>query len=103
MSCPIEDYAMIGDTRTAGLVSRDGCIDWLCLPCFDSSACFAALLGTPDNGCWRISPAESAPRVRRAYCPGTLVLQTDFETNTGAVRLIDCMVPGSSQPRLLRV
>jgi len=103
MSRPIEDYALIGDMRTAALVSRDGCIDWMCLPCFDSPACFAALLGTPENGCWQISPAESSTRVRREYCPGTLVLHTEFETDAGAVRLVDCMVPGSPQPRLLRV
>ena len=103
MSRPIEDYALIGDMRTAALVSRCGSIDWLCLPCFDSSACFAALLGTPENGCWQISPVEPAPRVRRAYRPGTLVLETDFETDTGAIRLTDCMIPDSHQPRLLRV
>src|SRR5215471_18470310 len=103
MSRPIEDYALIGDMRTAALVSRDGCIDWLCLPCFDSPACFAALVGTPDNGCWRISPTAPAPRIRRAYCPGTLVLETDFETHTGRVRLTDCMLPDSTPPRLLRV
>src|SRR5262245_43586978 len=103
MSCPIENYALIGDTRTAALVSRDGCIDWLCLPCFDSPACFAALLGTSDNGCWKISPVEPVLRNRRAYRAGTLVLETEFETSTGCIRLVDCMVPNSPLPRLLRI
>jgi GH15 family glucan-1,4-alpha-glucosidase len=86
----IEDYAMIGDCRTAALVSKDGSVDWLCWPRFDSSACFAALLGSPANGRWRIAPA--APyKVSRRYWPGTMILETLFETDTGAVAVIDFM------------
>ena len=80
---PIEDYALIGDCETAALVGRDGSIDWLCLPRFDSPACFAALLGTEANGRWRLAPASAATRVRRAYRDDTLVLETEFETETG--------------------
>ncbi len=87
----IEDYALIGDTQTAALVGRDGSIDWLCFPRFDSPACFAALLGTPDHGYWRISPARPVTRVTRRYRPGTLILETDFETSDGTVRLTDAM------------
>jgi GH15 family glucan-1,4-alpha-glucosidase len=102
-SKPIEDYALIGDMRTAALVARDGSIDWLCVPCFDSPACFAALVGTPENGRWQISPVEPVERIERAYWPGTLVLQTEFETRTGRLRVIDCMIPASAQSRLLRI
>src|SRR5207302_4336612 len=70
----IEDYALIGDCTTAALVGRNGSIDWLCWPRFDSNACFAALLGTSENGRWRICPADPAPRIRRAYRDGTMVL-----------------------------
>jgi GH15 family glucan-1,4-alpha-glucosidase len=90
----IEDYALIGDCRTSALVSRHGSIDWLCWPRFDSSAVFAALLGGPENGRWLIAPASRSPRVSRRYRPGTLVLETVFETTEGTVALIDCMVPG---------
>ena len=81
----IEDYAMIGDCRTAALVGRDGSIDWLCLPRFDSGACFASLLGSPDNGRWKLAPAEAVKikEVRRAYRPGSLVLETEFTTQFG--------------------
>ncbi len=87
----IEDYGLIGDTHTVALVGRNGSIDWLCLPRFDSGACFAALLGTEDNGCWRLSPMEEVISTRRAYRKGTLVLDTEFETSGGCVRLTDCM------------
>ena len=76
----IEDYALIGDCHTAALVSKTGSIDWLCWPRFDSPACFAALLGSPDNGRWRIAPAAAPDRVTRHYWPGTLILETVFET-----------------------
>jgi GH15 family glucan-1,4-alpha-glucosidase len=91
MPAPIEDYAMIGDCQTAALVARDGSIDWLCLPRFDSGACFAALLGTPENGRWLIQPAGEIKQVRRRYRPETLILETDFETDEGEVTLIDFM------------
>jgi GH15 family glucan-1,4-alpha-glucosidase len=87
----IEDYALVGDTHTAGLVGRDGSMDWLCLPRFDSPACFAALLGDERHGRWRIAPAGGVRRVERRYRDGTLVLETDFHTEDGVVRVIDCM------------
>src|SRR5678816_3714944 len=85
----IEDYALIGDCHTAALVGRNGSIDWLCWPRFDSPACFAALLGTGDNGFWKISPLAERTSSKRHYRPGTLVLETEFETAEGAVSLID--------------
>jgi GH15 family glucan-1,4-alpha-glucosidase len=87
----IEDYALIGDCETAALVSRDGSIDWLCWPRFDSSACFAALLGGPEHGRWQIAPQHPEPRVKRHYRDHTLILETDYETPEGAVTLIDFM------------
>jgi GH15 family glucan-1,4-alpha-glucosidase len=87
----IEDYALIGDCHTAALVSKDGSIDWLCWPRFDSPACFAALLGSPDNGRWRIAPDEAPVKVTRRYWPGTLILETLFETASGSAALIDFM------------
>src|SRR5208282_491536 len=92
LSIPIEDYAMIGDCHTAALVSKQGSIDWLCLPHFDSPACFAALLGTPDNGHWSILPAEPIRSVRRCYRDGSPILETEFQTESGSAKLIDCMV-----------
>jgi GH15 family glucan-1,4-alpha-glucosidase len=99
----IEDYALIGDCETAALVGRDGSIDWLCFPRFDSPACFAALLGTPDHGRWRLAPAGDVRQVRRRYREGTLVLETEFETAEGRVALIDCMPPRSEVPDVLRI
>ena len=93
MSLRIEDYALLGDRQTTALVGKDGSIDFLCLPRFDSDACFAALLGTRDNGRWSIAPREPITRVERCYREGTLVLETTFHTGTGCVRLTDCMVP----------
>jgi GH15 family glucan-1,4-alpha-glucosidase len=83
MPARIEDYAVIGDCRTAALVARDGSIDWLCLPRFDSGACFAALLGTPDHGRWRIAPATPVRRTRRRYRGDTLVLETEHDVEGG--------------------
>ena len=91
MPSRIEDYGLIGDCETAALVSRDGSIDWLCLPRFDAAACFAALLGTPDNGRWQIAPADPSPRITRQYRDGTLILETTFETERGAATIIDFM------------
>jgi GH15 family glucan-1,4-alpha-glucosidase len=91
MTRRIEDYALIGDLRTAALVSKEGAIDWLCLPGFDSPACFASLVGDSDNGLWQIRPAEQIQRVTRRYRDDSLVLETLFETATGSVKLIDCM------------
>jgi GH15 family glucan-1,4-alpha-glucosidase len=103
MAAPIEDYALIGDTHTAGLVSREGSIDWLCLPRFDSPACFAALLGDRSNGRWRIAPAGPVREVRRRYQGDTLVLETEYRTDEGAVRVVDCMPPRQSDPDVARV
>ncbi len=94
---------MIGDCHTAALVGRDGSIDWLCLPRFDSGACFAALLGTENHGRWLVAPAGDVSQIRRRYREGTLVLETDYETADGAVTLIDCMPLRSQQPELVRV
>jgi GH15 family glucan-1,4-alpha-glucosidase len=93
MALRIEDYALIGDCKSAALVGRDGSIDWLCWPRFDSLACFAALLGDPENGRWLIAPKEAPRAVRRHYRPGTLVLETEFETASGRAAVIDFMSP----------
>jgi GH15 family glucan-1,4-alpha-glucosidase len=91
MPVRIEDYALIGDCETAALVSREGSIDWLCWPRFDSDACFAALLGTRDHGRWLIGPRDPSPRITRRYRGDTLILETTFETAEGVVKLIDFM------------
>ncbi len=91
MTSRIEQYALIGDTQTAALVGDDGSIDWLCVPRFDSGACFAALLGNERNGRWLIGPAAGGRAARRQYRDGTLVLETEFDTPEGTVRVIDCM------------
>jgi GH15 family glucan-1,4-alpha-glucosidase len=83
MSSLIEDYALIGDCHTAGLVARGGSIDWLCFPRFDSAACFSALLGTEENGRWLLAPAGEIRRIERRYLEGTLVLETDYECDGG--------------------
>ena len=103
MAQKIEDYALIGDCHTAALVGRDGSIDWLCLPRFDSAACFAALLGTPQNGRWLLCPATTPSRVSRHYRGETLILETDYETEEGAATVIDCMPPRSREPNLVRM
>jgi GH15 family glucan-1,4-alpha-glucosidase len=103
MPSRIEDYAIIADTHTAALVSRDGSIDWLCLPRFDSGACFAALLGDDGNGHWRIAPAGGVRGVRRRYRGDTLVLETEFETEDGVARLVDFMVPRLADPDVVRL
>lgn len=94
---------MIGDCHTAALVSKQGSIDWLCLPHFDSPACFAALLGTAENGHWSISPAEPVRAIRRQYRDGSLILETEFETESGSATLVDCMILREDMPELLRV
>jgi GH15 family glucan-1,4-alpha-glucosidase len=99
----IEDYALIGDTRTAALVGANGSIDWFCAPRFDAPACFAALLGDEGNGSWRIAPSDESATSSRAYRDRTLVLETTFVTDTGSVRLIDCMLMGASTPRIRRI
>ena len=85
MASKIEDYALIGDCHTAALIGNDGSIDWLCFPRFDSGACFAALLGSDENGRWLLRPAEDVRRMERRYRDGTLVLETDYETENGVI------------------
>ncbi|MFE7856601.1 glycoside hydrolase family 15 protein [Streptomyces sp. NPDC057403] len=100
----IEDYALIGDEQTAALVGRDGSVDWLCLPRFDSAACFARLLGDEENGHWRIAPKDAdGPCTRRAYRRDTLVLDTEWETAEGAIRVTDLMPQRDRAPDLVRV
>jgi GH15 family glucan-1,4-alpha-glucosidase len=102
MSTPIEDYALIGDCRSAALVSRTGSIDWLCWPRFDSEACFAALLGSPDHGRWLVAPRDNA-RITRRYRPDTLILETYFETADGAVVLVDFMPFHGERSEIIRL
>ncbi len=99
----IEDYAFLGDTQTAALVSRSGSVDWLCFPRFDSGACFAALVGNPENGRWMFKPAEEVIATRRRYRGSTLILETEFETASGCVRLIDFMPPRGQAPDIIRI
>src|SRR4051812_2375047 len=99
----IEDYGLIGDTQTAALVGRDGSIDWLCLPRFDSAACFAALLGGPENGRWQIAPEDGWISSERRYRPDTPVLETDFRPASGRVRVTDCMPNRLDDPDVVRV
>ncbi len=102
MSTRIEDYALIGDCKSAALVARDGSIDWLCWPRFDSEACFAALLGTREHGRWLVAPRDDA-RITRRYRPGTLILETHFETADGAATLIDFMSFHSDHSEIVRL
>src|SRR5436853_7235490 len=99
----IEDYAFLSDTQTGALVSRDGCVDWLCFPRFDSPACFASLLGDTRNGHWRFFPEEEVVETRRRYRGDSLILETEIETKSGAVRLIDFMPPRGENPDIIRI
>jgi GH15 family glucan-1,4-alpha-glucosidase len=103
MASRIEDYALIGDLGTAALVGRDGSIDWLCWPRFDSDACFAALLGTPEHGRWMVAPRDAVMRVTRRYRENTLILETRFETAEGTAVLTDFMPPRESNSHLIRI
>ncbi|MFF2527059.1 glycoside hydrolase family 15 protein [Streptomyces liangshanensis] len=103
MTPRIEDYALIGDLQTAALVGRNGSIDWLCLPRFDSAACFAALLGDEDNGHWRIAPKDAGDSTRRSYVGDTLVLETVWETRTGTVKVTDFMPQRDTAPDIVRI
>ncbi|PDT89843.1 glucoamylase [Bradyrhizobium sp. Y36] len=103
MSQKIEDYALIGDCETAALVGRNGSIDWLCWPAFDSDACFAAILGTHKNGRWLIAPSEAVTKTSRRYLGNTLILETRFETKDGAVALIDFMPPRGKASDIVRL
>src|ERR671936_1069261 len=99
----IEDYALIGDLQTAALVSREGSIDWCCSPRFDSGACFAALLGGPKHGRWLLAPANGVRRATRRYRHDTLILESVFETDAGAVRTIEFMPPRGKAPDIVRI
>lgn len=103
MPCKIEDYGLIGDCETAALVGRDGSIDWLCWPAFDSDACFAALLGTSKEGRWLIAPAQPVTQTSRRYWGNTLILETRFETADGVVALIDFMPPRGKASDIVRL
>jgi GH15 family glucan-1,4-alpha-glucosidase len=103
MPSRIEDYALIGDCLSCALVGRDGSIDWLCWPRFDSGACFAALLGKPEHGRWQIAPAGEVRSARRRYRGDTLILETDFEVDDGAVTVIDFMPPRGEAPDIVRI
>ncbi len=103
MALPLEDYALIGDTFTAALVGRNGSIDWLCLPRFDSGACFSALLGDESHGRWLLAPSQAPHRTTRRYKGDTMVLETDHVTGSGAVRVTDFMTPRRGQARVVRL
>ena len=103
MPLRIEDYGLIGDTQTAALVGRDGSIDWLCMPRFDSGAFFSALLGQPNHGRWLVAPKGESRAAGRRYRDSTLILETDFETDEGSVRVIDFMPPRQRDPDVVRI
>ncbi|MBR0724920.1 glycoside hydrolase family 15 protein [Bradyrhizobium manausense] len=103
MSQKIEDYALIGDCETAALVGRNGSIDWLCWPAFDSDACFAAILGTHKNGRWLITPSDEVTTISRRYLGNTLILETRFETRSGTVALVDFMPPRGKASDIVRL
>src|SRR5262245_53003186 len=103
MPLRVEDYAVVGDCETAAVVGRDGSVDWLCVPRFDSGACFAALLGAPEHGRWLLAPAGGGLAARRRYRPGTLVLESEFQTPDGAVTVTDFMPGRDRTPNLVRV
>ncbi|MDQ4054147.1 MAG: glycoside hydrolase family 15 protein [Actinomycetota bacterium] len=99
----IEDYALLGDLHTAALVSREGSVDWMCVPHFDSAACFAALVGTPESGRWLLAPASGGTCTRRRYRGETLVLETEWDTPEGTVRVVDFMPPRGEAPDIVRI
>ncbi|RAF28493.1 glycoside hydrolase family 15 protein, partial [Burkholderia multivorans] len=105
MPALIEDYALVGDGHTAALIAKDGSVDWLCWPRFDSGACFAALVGTPEHGRWLIAPAADVAitHTTRRYRGDTLILETDYESADGAVTVVDFMPPGNGWSELVRI
>src|SRR6516164_4148531 len=103
MSSHIEDYALIGDCEAAALVARNGSLDWLCWPRFDSDACFAGLLGSDDHGHWLIAPRDDGATVTRRYRPNTLILETRFECSEGAVTLVDFMPMRGTHSSVVRL
>src|SRR6516225_2219097 len=103
MSSHIEDYALIGDCEAAALVARNGSLDWLCWPRFDSDACFAALLGSEEHGHWQIAPRDDGARITRRYRPNTLILETRFECSEGVVTLVDFMPMQGTRSSVVRL
>jgi GH15 family glucan-1,4-alpha-glucosidase len=103
MSTPIEDYAIIGDTRSVAAVARGGSLDWWCVPRIDSGAVFAALLGEPKHGRWSIAPKGPITATRRRYAGDSFVLETEVETGDGSVKVIDFMAPGVELPTIFRI
>src|ERR687883_1502064 len=103
MALPIEAYAIIADTQTSALIGRNGSIDWLCVPRFDSGAIFAALLGTDDNGHWTVAPAGEVTAIRRRYRDETLVLETEFDTPDGSAAVVDFMPARDRDPNVVRI
>src|SRR5664279_1465729 len=103
MSTPIEDYAIIGDSRTIATVARNGSIDWWCVPRIDSGAVFAALLGTPEHGRWSLAPKGAVTETRRRYAGDSLVLETEFVTASGSAKVTDFMSPGVDHPTIFRI
>src|SRR3954449_869140 len=99
----IEDYGFLSDTQSGALVSREGSIDWLCLPRFDSGACFASLLGESRNGRWLFTAKHRIEKFSRKYRGDTLILETEFHTKTGTIRLIDFMPPRGTNPDVVRI
>ncbi len=99
----IEDYAFLSDTQSGALVSRAGSVDWMCLPRFDSGACFAALVGKKENGCWEFRPKGKLKKCTRRYCGDTLILETELQTAQGTIRLIDFMPPRGTNPDIVRI
>ena len=102
MALPIEDYAVLGDTGTAALVGKDGSVDWLCLPRFDSPACFAALLGGPEHGRWLLGPKDTSASASRRYVGDSAVLETTWTTDTGCAVVLDVMPIGDGRADLVR-
>src|SRR5262249_36609839 len=103
MPAAIEDYGLIGDATTVALISRQGSIDWLCLPRIDSDACFAKLLGTDEHGYWTVGPATAVRGIERHYRRDTLILEREITTDGGRARLIDFMPPGETQHDIIRI
>src|SRR5437016_12000742 len=99
----IEDYAVVGDLQTVALIGRSGSVDWLCFPRFDSGSCFSALLGSSENGRWLMAPSEGGQATTRRYRERTLILESEWETATGRVRVIDFMPPRERQPDIVRI
>jgi GH15 family glucan-1,4-alpha-glucosidase len=99
----IEEYALLGNCRGSALVSKDGSLDWLCLPRFDSAACCAALLGTDEHGCWKLAPLEPVRSVQRRYRQGTLILESEVRTDSGMVRIIEFMAPQTDTAEIFRI